>query len=301
VKAVRYRKYGGPNVLELVDVEPPQAGPGQIRIMVRAAGVNGLEAKIRSGLMATRMATPFPSGTGMDASGVVDEIGAGVDSVKIGDPVFGWGKDTYAEQAVMTAWAAKPSRLSFAEAAGFPVPVETADRFLRDLNARPGQSILLNGASGGVGTALIQLAVHRRLRVIGLASARNQDYMRSFGAEVTTYGEGFQERVRTLVPGGIDLAADLAGNGVLSELVELTGDAATVITIADFAGAARHGVRASAEMRDPVPAFLQAANLFETGHLRLPVERTFELAEAGAAQAVVEAGHAAGRTVIVVD
>ncbi|GLY30794.1 zinc-binding dehydrogenase [Kineosporia sp. NBRC 101731] len=215
--------------------------------------------------------------------------------------MFGFGQDTYAEQAVMTARAAKPSGLSFAEAAGFPIPVETADRILEDLNARPGQSILINGASGGVGTVLIQIALHRGLRVIGLAGAGNQDHLRSFGAEATTYGNGFQERVRRLAPGGIDLAADLAGNGVLPELVELTGRADAVLAIADFAGAARHGVRASGRMRDPVNAFVQAVSFFEIGALRLPVGRSFGLADAGAAQAVVEAGHAAGRTVIVMD
>src|SRR5215467_6549883 len=124
MKAVRFAEYGGPEVLRLVDVVDPHAGPGQVRVAVRAAGVNAYDWKVRAGFMRDVRPIPLPAGTGLDAAGVVDEIGDGVTGVAVGDEVFGQGSATYAEYAVLSNWAAKPAGLSFAEAAGYPAPVE---------------------------------------------------------------------------------------------------------------------------------------------------------------------------------
>ncbi|MET1072144.1 MAG: NADP-dependent oxidoreductase [Umezawaea sp.] len=298
MKAVRFTRYGGPEVLDLVDVEPPHAGPGQIRVAVRAAGVNAVEWRIREGGMRAIVPLSLPAGIGGDAAGIVDEVGAGVVDVEVGDAVFGSGAETYAEHAVLTSWAAKPDKVSFDEAAGSPTPFETALRLLDDSGVRNGQTVLLNGAAGGVGSVAVQFAVDRGLTVIGVAGPANQDYVASLGAVPTTYGPALLDRVRPLAPGGVDFAFDLAGSGVLPELVELTGSPERVVSIADV-GAAEHGVRFSMGFgRDKTPALREGARLAAAGLMTLPVTRTFPLAEAAAAHVASATGHVRGRIVI---
>ncbi|GAA3083148.1 hypothetical protein GCM10020000_81540 [Streptomyces olivoverticillatus] len=152
--------------------------------------------------------TELPSGVGLDAAGVVDEVGEGVEGVEVGDHAFGEGSSTYAEFAVLSAWARMPEGLTFEEAAGYPSVVETALRIIREVGVRSGQTLLVSGASGGVGSAVLQIARDRGITVIGTAGAANQDYLRSLGALPTTYGEGWVERVREL--GHVDAALDLA-------------------------------------------------------------------------------------------
>ncbi|HEY0777714.1 MAG TPA: NADP-dependent oxidoreductase [Gemmatirosa sp.] len=299
MKAVQFAEYGGPEVLRIVEVDAPHAAAGQVRITVRAAGVNGIDWKIRAGLMREQMPRALPSGTGVDAAGVVDEVGDGVRDVAVGDAVFGSGAATLAEHAVLSSWAAKPAALSFEEAAGYPVPVETAIRILKQVGVQPGQTLLVSGASGGVGSAVVQIARARGITVIGTASERNQDYLRSLGATPTTYGAGLVERVRALAPNGVDAALDVAGSGVVPELIELTGDPQKVLSIADFS-APTYGAQVSATSNDPGAAFAEAARLFTAGALRIPVEQTFPLAAAGEAHAASAAGHATGRLVVTI-
>lgn len=299
MKAVQFVTYGEPEVLRLVDAEPPHAGPGQVRIAVRAAGVNGIDWKIRAGYMREQREIPLPAGTGIDAAGVVDEVGEGVEGVAVGDAVFGSGTATYAEQAVLSHWAPKPAELSFEEAAGYPIPVETAIRILRQVGVQPGQTLLVSGAAGGVGSAVVQIARERGVTVIGTASEGNQDYLRSLGAVATTYGDGLAGRVRAIAPDGVDAALDIAGSGVIPELVELVGEPAKVLSIADFT-APEHGAQVSFASTDQAAAFAEAARLFEKGVFRLPVAKTYPLVDAAEAQTASAAGHVAGRIVITV-
>lgn len=298
MRAVQFAEYGGPEVLGVVEVEEPHAGPGQVRVAVRAAGVNAMDAKIRAGVMREVMPVQLPAGSGHDAAGVVDEVGDGVDGVAVGDRVFGYGSSTYAERAVLSAWAPMPEGLSFEEAAGYPVPVETALRALDAVGARPGGTLVVSGASGGVGSAVLQIARERGIPVVATAGEDNQDYLRSLGAVATTYGPGLVDRVRRLAPDGVDAALDLAGSGVLGELVELTGDPARVVTIAD-PGAPAHGVVFTGEAEDPPAAFAEAARLFVEGAFTIPVQAAFPLERAAEAHARSAAGHARGRLVIV--
>jgi NADPH:quinone reductase-like Zn-dependent oxidoreductase len=286
-------------VLELAEVPEPHAGPGQVRIAVHTAGVNGMDWKVRAGHLRDIAPVTFPAGTGLDAAGIVDEVGPGVEDVEIGTAVFGTGVSTYAEHAVLTAWVRKPDRLGFGEAAGFGVPVATAQRILDQLDVAAGQTILVSGASGGVGSALVQFATARGARVIGTASAANQAYLDRLGATPTRYGHGLVDRVRALTGDGVDAAFDIAGSGVVPELIALTGDPAKVLSIADFS-AGDHGAQVSTGGGNRTAALAEAARLVEAGALHIPVANTFSLEHAAEAQAANETGHVAGRTVIVV-
>ncbi|TWV53738.1 NADP-dependent oxidoreductase [Streptomyces misionensis] len=297
MKKVSFAEFGGPEVLRLIDAEEPHAGPGRIRIAVRAAGVNPVDWRIREGQVLGAHPTTLPSGVGLDASGVVDEVGEGVEGVEVGDHVFGEGSCTYAEFAVLSAWARMPEGLTFEEAAGYPSVVETALRILREVGVRSGQTLLVSGASGGVGSAVLQIARERGVTVIGTAGAANQDYLRGLGAQPTTYGEGWVERVRRL--GRIDAALDLAGSGVIPELVELTGDPRKVVSIADLR-APEHGVRFSGVAGSVPEALAEAVDLISRGRLHIPVEKAYPLAEAAAAHVDSQAGHTRGRRVLIV-
>ncbi|MFD7426469.1 NADP-dependent oxidoreductase [Streptomyces sp. NPDC059818] len=297
MRKVSFAEFGGPEVLHLTDAEEPHAGPGQIRIAVRAAGVNPVDWRIREGQILGAHPVELPAGVGLDASGVVDEVGAGVEGVEAGDRVFGEGSSTYAEFAVLSAWALMPEGLTFGEAAGYPSVVETALRVIREVGVRPGQTLLASGASGGVGSAVLQIARARGIRVIGTAGAANQDYLRGLGAVATTYGEGWAERVRRLGP--VDAALDLAGSGVIRELVALTGDPGKVISIADLS-AVELGVRFSGVAGSVPDALAEAVGLIARGELHIPVEKAYPLAEAAAAHIDSRAGHARGRRIIVV-
>ena len=298
MKAVRFSRFGGPEVLEIVDLPDPHPGPGQVRIAVRAAGVNASDWKKRQGLMDDGL----PQTLGHEAAGVVDELGEGVTDVALGDRVFGFSADgaAQAELVVLGYYAPVPASLDFAGAAALPAAVETAARALDQLDVHSGVTVLVNGASGSVGSAAVQLAVARGARVIGTASPANHEYLRSLGAEAVAYGDGLVGRVREL--GTIDLALDVAGSGVLAELIELTGGPERVVTIADFAGAREYGVVFSrGDGGRALHVVGEIGALIEAGRFALPVARTFPLAEVAQAQVASEQGHLRGKIVLVVD
>jgi NADPH:quinone reductase-like Zn-dependent oxidoreductase len=302
MRAVQFSAYGGPEVLHVAEAEEPHAGPGQVRVAVRATGVNPVDWKLRSGAMAQAAPIDLPSIPGSDVAGVVDEVGDGVGDAAIGDEIFGFAVGGgAAEYAVLEHYAAKPADLPWTEAAGLPVAVETAVRALDLLGVASGQTILVNGAAGGVGTAAVQFARARGARVIGTASERNHDFLRTLGAEPTTYGDGLIDGVRQLAPDGVDRALDTAGRGALPDLVAITGSPDDVVTIADFS-AAEHGVRVTTGRDERAwGALAQAAQLHEAGQLTLPVARTFPFDQAAEAHRLSEAGHVRGKLVLTVD
>ncbi|WP_242908507.1 NADP-dependent oxidoreductase [Actinomadura terrae] len=297
MKKVIYAEFGGPDVLQLLDAEEPHAGPGEVRVAVRAAGVNPVDWRLREGQVLGAHPVTLPAGVGLDAAGVVDEVGDGVEGVAVGDHVFGEGTDTYAEFSVLNAWAQMPTGLTFEEAAGYPSVMETALRVLREVGVQPGQTLLVSGAAGGVGSAVLQIARERGITVIGTASPANQEYVRGLGAVATTYGAGWVERVRGL--GKADAALDLAGAGVISELVELTGDPRKVVSIADL-DAPKLGVRFSNQAGSIRDALAETVRLISGGKLHIPVQKSYTLPEAAAAHADSRSGHTRGRRVILV-
>jgi NADPH:quinone reductase-like Zn-dependent oxidoreductase len=300
MKGIQFSQFGGPEVLELVELPDPEPGPGQIRVAVRAAGVNPIDWKVRSGAMGGDL----PKRTGQEVAGVVDALGDGVTGVAVGDAVFGGaaGGGGAAELALVENYARVPESLDFVGAAALPVAVETAARTLDVLGVSSGQTLVINGASGSVGIAAVQFARARGARVIGTASAANQEWVREFGAEPTTYGEGLAERVRALAADGVDRALDASGGGALPALVELTGSPDRVVTIADYAGAQETGVAFSGGMGPERAwhALADAAELIEAGRFRLPVAQTFPLSDIAEAHRVSESGHPRGKLVLIV-
>lgn len=315
MRAVLFNEYGPPSVVHLAEVDAPHAGPGQIRIAVRATGLSPGETAIRSGRLRDMVPTTFPYRTGFDAAGVVDEVGAGVSGCAVGDEVFGMtttaARGANADFAVLTAWALKPAAWTWAEAGGAAGSVETGTRVLDRLAVGAGHTVLVQGAAGGVGAVAVQLAAARGAAVIGTAGEHNHDFLRSLGATPTTYGPGLVERVRALTPDGVDAVFDCAG-GVLPDLIAIAGDPSRVVTIADFAAAA-HGVHMShgAPADDTAAAVGAAADplalhgldiavaLAGRGRLRVPVAATFPLTEAAAAHELSETRHARGKIVLV--
>ena len=297
MKAVQFAKYGDPDVLRVVEIDKPHAGAGQVRIAVHAAGVNPIDWKLRAGHMREMMPLTLPAGTGREAAGVVDEVGEGVNGVRVGDAVFGAGSATYAEYAVLSDWALKPSTLSFEEAAGYPVAVETAIRIINQVGVQPGQTLLVSGASGGVGSAALQIARDRKIKVLATASERNLAYLSSLGATAVAYGEGLVERVRAFAPKGVDAALDLAGSGIIQELIALTGAPQKVLSITDFS-ASKYGVQVSGTPVNTAGALAEAARLFAAGAFHIPVAKVFSLATAAEAQTMSAAGHVVGKLVI---
>jgi NADPH:quinone reductase-like Zn-dependent oxidoreductase len=300
MKAIQFDEVGSPDVLHLADVAEPHPGPGQVRIRVLAAGINPVDWKIRNGSSRRAIPVTLPSVPGLEAAGVVDEIGPDVENVALGDEVFGAAiTGAAAEHAVLDQWAAKPPTMPWAEAGGLAMAVETAARGLDLFGPLAGRTLLISGAAGGVGTAAVQLALARDATVIATGGAASQDYLKSLGAIATPYGPGLPERARALAPGGIDLALDVAGHGVLPDLIALTGSPDHVITLIDPDAASLNVRFTTGSEGRAYYALTAAADLFEQRRFTMPVARTFPFTDLAEAHRLSETGHVRGKLVVV--
>ncbi|MGY4768128.1 NADP-dependent oxidoreductase [Kribbella sp. CWNU-51] len=301
MRAVVFEEFGGPEVLRTEDVTEPHAGPGQTRVRVRAAGVNPIDFKVRRGWTKGFIDVTFPATPGLEVAGVVDEVGEGSEFA-VGDEVVGWSTTgSYAEHALAGNVVRKPEGLSWEQAVGLPIAGETAQRVLDELQLKDGETLLLHGAAGAVGSIAAQLAKTAGATVIGTASPANHDFLRSLGVIPVAYGEGLVDRVREVAPQGIDAVFDTAGHGGPKESIELRGDTDRIVTIADFS-AAELGVAASmgssaspAEIAAGLTNQLQAA---AAGNLQVRIAQTFALIDAAKAQELSESGHAPGKVVV---
>ncbi|MFI9508015.1 NADP-dependent oxidoreductase [Nocardia sp. NPDC052566] len=299
MRAIAFNEFGGPEVLQVVDIPVPEPTGAEVRVAVRAAGVNPADWKIRSGALVFGTPT-FPQFPGGEIAGVVDAVGPEVTDLAVGDEVFGWARAGYAEYALATELAKKPEGLSWVDAVSLPVAVSTAAKVLDLLKLQPGETVLLNGASGAVGSMAVQLAVADGVTVIGTASAGNQDIVRGFGAVPTTYGDGLADRVRALAPAGIDAVFDAAGHGFLPVAIDLRGGTDRIVTIVDPA-ATDLGIAFPTGGGGPRPTALahQVAQRLATGEFHLPAPaRTFPLDQAAAAQQESETGRTPGKVVL---
>ncbi|WFF03752.1 NADP-dependent oxidoreductase [Micromonospora sp. WMMD964] len=307
MRALQFSKYGPASVLEVSEAPEPHAGPGRIRVVVRASGVNPADTYVRAGQFKEWIPLRLPHVPGVDAAGVVDEVGDGVTTARVGDEVFGITDyaqmgGANAEYAVLAAWAPKPAALTWEQAGGAAGNIETATRVLDRLGVKDGTTLLIEGAAGGVGTTAIQLAVARGAAVIGTASERNHEFLASIGAIPTTYGPRLAERVHTLLPSGVDVALDCAGSGSLPDLVGLVASPDRVVSIADI-NATAYGVhlsRGSGPGADTpaLEGIAAAGELAQRSRFTVPVAAVFSLEEAKAAHELSESRHARGKIVL---
>ena len=299
MRALQYTTYGGPEVLEWAEAPDSHAGPGQIRIAVRAASVNPIDWKAFTGMMSGGEPMAGTGYLGYDAAGVVDEVGDQVSGVAVGDEVFGRGRNTQAEYAVLDSWAAKPPSVDWAVAAAAGVAGETGERGLRLLEVNAGDTLFVDGGAGGVGAATVQMALARGARVIASASEANQDYLREIGAIPVRYGQGLAERVRAAAGGPVDAVFDVAGKTPVQELISLALEPSQVLSIANFA-AGQAGARVSGGGADshPMQALALVAELLAQNKLVIKVQ-TFPFDRAAEAYRISQSGHVRGKLVLV--
>lgn len=287
--AVQFERFGPPGVLAVGSAPEPRPGPHQVRIAARTAAVSPVDLGLRAGETAMSRKLALPHIPGVDAAGVIDEIGVDVTGYAVGDEVFGAVDvarlgGASAQFVVLDFWAAKPKSLSWAEAGAAGTSVETATRALDLLDVDDHTTLLIDGAAGGVGCITVQLAVARGARVIGTARPESHGFLEDLGAEPVDYGPGLP--ARALARGPVNRALDVAGAGSLAELIDLTGAADRVVTLADFT-AADHGVRLSTGrlggQPDGVHGLATAAVLAEQGRFRVPVRETYPAARAAEA------------------
>ncbi len=299
MRALQFTAYGGPEVLEWGEAPDPHAGPGQVRIAVRAASVNPIDWKTVTGAMSGGRPMTGTGYLGYDAAGVVDEVGAGVTGVSVGDDVLGRGQGTQAEYAVLDSWAAKPSSVDWAVAAAAGVAGETGERGLRLLDVKAGDTVFVDGGAGGVGAVAVQMAVARGARVVASSSEGNHGYLREIGAIPVLYDEGVAARVRDAAGGPVDAVFDVAGKTPVEDLISLAPEPSQVVSIANFAaGAAGARVTSGGEDSQPMVAMAQVAELLTDNAVVIKVQ-TFPFDRAAEAYQIIQGGHARGKLVLV--
>jgi NADPH:quinone reductase-like Zn-dependent oxidoreductase len=302
VKAVRFDEYGGIDVLKVADVPRPVPGAGQVLVQVKAAGINPGEAKVREGLYAARWPATFPSGQGSDLAGIVAETGPGVTSFSAGDQVIGW-TDNRASQAEYVLveeqhLTAKPAGVPWEVAGALFVAGTTAYAAVRAVALTGGDTVVISGAAGGVGSLAVQLARRAGATVIGLASEVHHPWLAGHGVIPVAYGDGVADRIRQAA-GKVDAFIDTFGAGYVQLALELGVEPSRIDTIANFAAVARYGVKAEGNAAGSSASVLaELAGLIAAGELELPIAATFPLDRVQDAYRRLAEGHILGKIVL---
>jgi NADPH:quinone reductase-like Zn-dependent oxidoreductase len=302
MKAVRFDEYGGVEVLKVVEVPRPVPGPGEVLVQVKAAGINPGEAKIRDGLLHERWPATFPSGEGSDLAGVVAEVGPGVTGVAAGDEVIGYtdSRSSQAEYALVEAehLTPKPAAVPWAVAGGLFVAGATAFAAVRAVDLAPGDTVVVSGAAGGVGSVAVQLARRTGATVIGLAGEANHQWLTDHGVVPVSYGEGVADRIRAAAA-KVDAFIDTYGAEYVELALELGVEPTRIDTIANFPAIEKYGVKGEGNAAGASAAVLaELAGLIAAGELELPIAATYPLAEVQAAFRQLEPGHIRGKIVL---
>ncbi len=303
MKAVRFDKYGGVDVLEVREVEDPVGGPGEVLVRVKAAGINPGEIAIREGRLDARFPATFPSGEGTDFAGVVQALGAGVGEFAVGEEVLGWTEQraSQAELVIVPAdqLIAKPASVPWEVAGSLFVVGLAAYASVQAVAPQAGETVVVSAAAGGVGSVAVQLARRTGATVIGLAGERNHEWLRRHDIVPVTYGDGEADRIRAAAGGPIDAFIDTFGGGYVDLAIELGVDPQRINTIADFEAVERLGVQGQGTHAIASSALLaELADLVADGSLEIPIAVTFPLDQVRDAYRELAARHTHGKIVL---
>jgi NADPH:quinone reductase-like Zn-dependent oxidoreductase len=301
-KAVRFEQYGGVEVLQVADVPRPEPGPGQVLVQVKAAGINPGEAKIREGLLHARWPATFPSGQGSDLAGIVTQAGPGVTGFGAGDEVIGFtdNRASQAEYVLVPAanLTGKPAGVPWKVAGALFVVGATAWAAVRAVALTPGDTVVVSGAAGGVGSVAVQLARRAGATVIGLASPANHEWLAGHGVIPVSYGDGVAGRIRQAAA-KVDAFIDTFGADYVPLALDLGVEPSRVDTIARFDAVQRYGVKAEGNAVGASAAVLaELAGLIAAGELEIPVAATFPLDQVQDAYRMLAGGHVHGKIVL---
>ncbi|MGW0707941.1 NADP-dependent oxidoreductase [Streptomyces sp. NPDC002643] len=304
-QAVRFDQYGERDVLYIADVPMPEPTPGEVVIEVRAAGINPFDTMIRSGVIRDLFPVTFPSAQGNDLAGVVTAIGARVDGVAVGDEVLGWtpGGATQATHVAVPAaqLVAKPPQVSWEVAGSLHMAGATAYAALRAVAPQPGETVAVSAAAGGVGSFLVQLLTARGVRVLGIASSANAEWLDKHGVIPVPYGDGLRERLEHAAGAhGIDAFIDLYGPEYLDLAVELGVKPDRIQTTVAMQRAAEIGARTDGRHNATAREILvELVGLVSSGAVEPPIAATYPLHRVTDAFAELEQRHTRGKIVLI--
>jgi len=299
-----YDEFGGIEVLRVEEVDRPVPGDGQVLVRVKAAGINISEAVIRTGAVAKIFPSTFPSGQGSDLAGVIEEVGAGVGDFAPGDEVIGFSNKRASQAELVLVEAGdltrKPEKVSWEAAGGLFVAGTTAWGAVQAIQPKEGETVVISGAAGGVGSLAVQLARRTGATVIGLASERNHEWLKSHGVIPVAYGDGVADRIRAAAPSGVDAFIDTHGDGYVELALALGVTAGRIDTIADYAAAAKYGVKTDggAEAGPGAQVLAELAGLIADGHLEVPNANVYPLAQVRQAYTELERRHTHGKIIL---
>ena len=305
MKAVRFDRYGGVDVLEVREVPVPLPGAGEVRVEVKAAGINPGEAMIRRGAFREIFPATFPSGQGSDLAGVITEVGPGVELFSVGDEVLGFtnNRASQAEFVVVPAdqLTIKPPAVSWEAAGALFVAGTTAYAAVGSVGLTPSDTVAIAGAAGGVGTIAVQLAKRTGATVLGIAGPSNDQWLAAHGVITVNYGDGLADRLRSAAPDGrVDAFLDFFGGGYVELAIAELGIAPDRIdTIIDFPALERFGVKFVGNQDGADPAVLaELAALIAAGQLEVPIAEVIPLHEVQRAYSTLERRHTRGKIVL---
>ncbi|RDH79587.1 NADP-dependent oxidoreductase [Mycolicibacterium moriokaense] len=303
-RAVKFEQYGDVDVLELVEVPRPVPAAGQVLVAMRAAGINPGEASIRNGLLEEVFPTTFPSGEGSDIAGVIEELGPGVEAYAVGDDVIGFteNRSSHADLVVLEVkdLVRRPATVPWEVGGALFVAGTTAYAAVAAVSVTAGDTVVVSGAAGGVGSIVVQLAVKEGATVIGLASPANHDWLARHGVIPVAYGDGMLERVRSAAGGKVDAFIDTFGADYIRLALDLGVAVDRIDTIINFADAAKYGVKTEGNAAAANAQVLgELVDLIARGAVEIPIANVYPLAEVRAAYRQLEERRTHGKIVLV--
>jgi NADPH:quinone reductase-like Zn-dependent oxidoreductase len=304
-RAVKFDKFGGIDVLHVDEVAVPIPQKDQVLVKVKAAGINPGEATIRQGLLAKQWPSHFPSGQGSDFAGVVERVGDNIKNFKTGDEVIGFSDDRASQAEYVTVdpthLTHRPPHVAWEQAGSLFVVGTTAYAAIHAVDLKKGETLVVSGAAGGVGSIVVQLARNIGARVIGLASENNHEWLSKHGGIPVAYGPGMAERIKAAAGGGkIDAFIDTYGHGYVDLALELGVKPERIDTIIDFEAAKKYHVKTEGNAQGAKASVLaELADLIDKGRLEIPIAKVYNLNDVRDAYQELEKHHTHGKIVLV--